>query len=195
MPFIAQYAELNPDKTIGDTVGEANKGANAPNVYTTAPFNTPEFAAAFAEKGYTDLNPSDKLIYAQDQYLKFSKTGGNNTGLELDLNSYVSKTIDATISFDFCMMLQGSDTVDEGPVSVLIIGDGTFADGSKRVDFVSAQQKGEIFWNKAEAKMLGITPNTKIQFLMGRVIQEDGSYNWHVSGAGRFFLDNIVISK
>ena len=194
-PFIAQYAELNPDKTIGDTVGEANKGANAPNVYTTAPFNTPEFAAAFAEKGYTDLNPSDKLIYAQDQYLKFSKTGGNNTGLELDLNSYVSKTIDATISFDFCMMLQGSDTVDEGPVSVLIIGDGTFADGSKRVDFVSAQQKGEIFWNKAEAKMLGITPNTKIQFLMGRVIQEDGSYNWHVSGAGRFFLDNIVISK
>ena len=194
-PFIAQYAELNPDKTIGDTVGEANKGANAPNVYTTAPFNTEEFAAAFAEKGYTDLNPSDKLIYAQDQYLKFSKTGGNNTGLELDLNSYVSKTIDATISFDFCMMLQGSDTVDEGPVSVLIIGDGTFADGSKRVDFVSAQQKGEIFWNKAEAKMLGITPNTKIQFLMGRVIQEDGSYNWHVSGAGRFFLDNIVISK
>lgn len=194
-PFIAQYAELNPDKTIGDTVGEANKGANAPNVYTTPPFNTAEFAAAFAEKGYVDLNPSDKLVYAQDQYLKFSKTGGNNTGLELDLNSYVSKTIDATISFDFCMMLQGSDTVDEGPVTVLIIGDGTFADGSKRVDFVSAQQTGEFFWNKAEAKMLGITPNTKIQFLMGRVIQEDGSYNWHVSGAGRFFLDNIVISK
>ena len=93
------------------------------------------------------------------------------------------------------MMLQGSDTVDEGPVTVLIIGDGTFADGSKRADFVSAQQTGEFFWNKAEATMLGVTSNTKIQFLMGRVIQEDGSYNWHVSGAGRFFLDNILIVK
>ena len=194
-PFIAQYAELNSGKKIGDTVGEANKSANAPNVYTTAPFNTEEFAAAFAEKGYVDLNPSDKLVYAQDQYLKFSKTKGFNTGIELNLGKYVEGTQSVDLSFDYAMMLQGSDTVDEGPVTVLIIGDGTFADGSKRADFVSAQQTGEFFWNKAEAKMLGITPNTKIQFLMGRVIQEDGSYNWHVSGAGRFFLDNILIVK
>ena len=194
-PFIAQYAELNSGKKIGDTVGEANKSANAPNVYTTAPFNTEEFAAAFAEKGYVDLNPSDKLVYAQDQYLKFSKTKGFNTGIELNLGKYVEGTQSVDLSFDYAMMLQGSDAVDEGPVTVLIIGDGTFADGSKRADFVSAQQTGEFFWNKAEATMLGVTSNTKIQFLMGRVIQEDGSYNWHVSGAGRFFLDNILIVK
>ena len=93
------------------------------------------------------------------------------------------------------MMIQGDGTVDAGPVTVVIIGDGTFEDGTKRADFTSTQETGQLFWNKAEAKMLGITPNTKLQFLMGRVIQEDGSYNWHVSGAGRFFLDNIIISK
>ena len=93
------------------------------------------------------------------------------------------------------MMIQGDGTVDAGPVTVLIIGDGTFADGKKRADFTSVQETGDLLWNKAEAKMIGITPNTKLQFLMGRVIQENGSYDWHVSGAGRFFLDNIVISK
>ena len=194
-PFNAQYAELNPGKTIGDTIGAKDKSANAPNAYTTSPFNTAEFAAAFAERGYVDLNPGDKLIYIQDQYLKFSRTKGFNTGLELSLDGYVSKTIDATISFDFSMMIQGDGTVDAGPVTVLIIGDGTFADGKKRADFTSVQETGELSWNKAEAKMIGITPNTKLQFLMGRVIKEDGSYDWHVSGAGRFFLDNIVISK
>ena len=192
-PFNAQYADLNSGKKVGDTVGEANKSANAPNVYTTAPFNTEEFAAAFAEKGYVDLNPSEKLVYAQDQYLKFSKTGGHNTGIELNLGKYVEGTQAVDLSFDYAMMLQGSDAVDEGPVTVLIIGDGTFADGSKRVDFVSAQQTGQFFWNKAKATMLGVTSNTKIQFLMGRVIQEDGSYKWDVSGAGRFFLDNILV--
>lgn len=193
-PFNQQYAET-AGKKIGDTVGSNNTDNNAPNAYTTAPFNTPEFAAAFAGRGYVDLNPGDKLIYPQDAYLKFSRTGGNNTGIELDLSQYVSKTIDAAISFDFCMMIQGDGTVDAGPVTVVIIGDGTFEDGTKRADFTSTQETGQLFWNKAEAKMLGITPNTKLQFLMGRVIQEDGSYNWHVSGAGRFFLDNIVISK
>ena len=192
-PFNAQYADLNPGNKVGDTVGEANKDANAPNVYTTAPFNTEEFAAAFAEKGYVDLNPSENLIYAQDQYLKFSRTKGHNTGIELNLGKYVEGTQSVDLSFDYAMMLQGSDAVDEGPVTVLIIGDGTFADGSKRVDFVSAQQTGQFFWNKAKATMLGVTSNTKIQFLMGRVIQEDGSYKWNVSGAGRFFLDNILV--
>ena len=192
-PFNAQYADLNSGKKIGDTVGEANKDANAPNVYTTAPFNTEEFAAAFAEKGYVDLNPSENLIYAQDQYLKFSRTKGHNTGIELNLGKYVEGTQSVDLSFDYAMMLQGSDAVDEGPVTVLIIGDGTFADGSKRVDFVSAQQTGQFFWNKAKATMLGVTSNTKIRFLMGRVIQEDGSYKWNVSGAGRFFLDNILV--
>ena len=192
-PFNAQYADLNSGKKVGDTVGEANKDANAPNVYTTAPFNTEEFAAAFAEKGYVDLNPSENLIYAQDQYLKFSRTKGHNTGIELNLGKYVEGTQSVDLSFDYAMMLQGSDAVDEGPVTVLIIGDGTFADGSKRVDFVSAQQTGQFFWNKAKATMLGVTSNTKIRFLMGRVIQEDGSYKWNVSGAGRFFLDNILV--
>ena len=194
VPFNQQYAET-AGKKIGDTVGSNNTDNNAPNAYTTAPFNTSEFAAAFAGRGYVDLNPGDKLIYPQDAYLKFSKTGSYNTGIELDLSQYVSKTIDAAICFDFCMMIQGSGKVDAGPVTVVIIGDGTFEDGTKRADFTSTQETGQLFWNKAEAKMLGITPNTKLHFLMGRVIQEDGSYNWHVSGAGRFFLDNIVISK
>ncbi|MGM9790894.1 MAG: BACON domain-containing protein [Candidatus Cryptobacteroides sp.] len=193
-PFNAQYADT-AGKKIGDTVGSNGSDANAPNVYTTAPFNTPEFAAAFADKGYVDLYPATQVVYAQDEYLKFGKTGSNNnTGLELNLGKYIEGTQNVDLSFDFCMMVQGSGTVDAGPVTVLIIGDGTFANGSKRADFTSTQEATQYFWNKAKATLLGVTSGTKLHILNGRVIQEDGTYNFtSTSGAGRFFLDNILV--
>lgn len=191
-PFNAQYYELNKEK-VGDTVGSNNTDNKAPNIYTYAPFNEAAFAAAFAERGYVDLYPANEVVYAQDQYLKFGKTGSNNnTGLELSLEKYITGTQTVDLSFDFAMMIQGSGKVDAGPVTVMIVGDGTFADGSKRADFTSTQETSQLFWNKAKATIIGLTSNTKLHFLNGRVIQEDGSYNFvSTSGAGRFFLDNI----
>lgn len=194
-PFIAQYNAANPDTPIGATV--EGRGENAPNAYTTAPFNTADFAAAFAGKGYVDPNDSDRLIYPQDEYLKFSRTKGYNTGLQLSLEKYLTATSDITVAFDFCMMCQGDGTVDEGPVVVQIVGDGTFADGKKVSEgFVSTQEKGKYLWNHAlTSTITGATSNTKLVFLMGRALKEDGTYDWHVAGAGRFFLDNIRIEK
>ena len=137
-PFNALYADLNPGKKIGDTVGSDGSDSNAPNAYTTAPFNTEEFAAAFAEKGYVDLYPGNKVIYPQDEYLKFCKTKAKgNTGLELNLGKYIEGTQNLDLSFDFCMMVQGDGTVDGGTMTVVIVGDGTFADGKKRADFTT----------------------------------------------------------
>lgn len=194
-PFNAQYADLNPGKKVGDTVGSDGSDSNAPNAYTTAPFNTEEFAAAFAEKGYVDLYPDNKVIYPQDEYLKFCKTKANgNTGLELNLGKYIEGTQNLDLSFDFCMMVQGSGTVDGGTMTVVIVGDGTFADGKKRADFTTVQETGHYLWNKAKATILGATSNTKLDFVNGNVIKDDGTYDFTTNfGAGRFFLDNILV--
>lgn len=190
-PFIATYNSANKNQ-VGDTVG--GNGTEAPNVYTAAPFNTEEFAEAFAAHGYTDLNPGSKLVYAQDQYLKFSRTGGYNTALQLSLANYVTGTMDLALSFNYAMMIQGDGTVDAGPIVVMIDGDGKFANGTKRSkQFTSAQKTKELFWNSASDTITGASANTKLIFINGRVLKEDGTYNWSVSGAGRFFLDNIKI--
>lgn len=192
-PFIAAYNAANATP-IGDTVGDKDINANAPNAYTTAPFNTTEFAEAFASHGYTDLNPDEKLIYPQDQYLKFSRTGGHNTALQLSLANYVTGTMDLVVMFDYAMMVQGSGTVDSGPIVVMIDGDGKFANGTKRSSqFTSAQKTGEFLWNSASDTITGASANTKLIFINGRVSNAVGTYNWSVSGAGRFFLDNIKI--
>ena len=194
-PFNAQYADLNSGKKVGDTVGSDGSDSNAPNAYTTAPFNTEEFAAAFAEKGYVDLYPGNKVIYPQDEYLKFCKTKAKgNTGLELNLGKYIEGTQNLDLSFDFCMMVQGSGTVDGGTMTVVIVGDGTFADGKKRADFTTVQETGHYLWNKAKATILGATSNTRLDFVNGNVIKDDGTYDFTTNfGAGRFFLDNILV--
>ena len=85
--------------------------------------------------------------------------------------------------------------ISEIPAEELVLDDIVIFRGGDQICADAIVLEGSVLVNEAEAKMIGITPNTKLQFLMGRVIQENGSYDWHVSGAGRFFLDNIVISK
>jgi len=192
-PIVEAYnaASTNP---VGKTVEDSNSSANAPNIWSTASLKE-AFEPLFTAKGYTDLNPTEMLIYLQDQYLKFSKTGGHNTALQLSLEQYLTGTSDIAVTFDYCMMCQGSGTVDAGPIGIYIIGDGTFENGTKLSDPQnSAQEKSQYLWNTTpELKIIGATANTKLVFLNQRVLKEDGSFNWAVSGAGRFFLDNIEI--
>lgn len=195
-PFIASYNAANATKPVGKTVEDSNSSANAPNIYKEAPFTSNEFKAAFAEKGYTDLNPSEQLIYVQDQYLKFSRTQGHNTALKLSLANYLNGTENLSLSFDFCMMCQGSGIVDAGPVVVIIDGDGTFGNGTKvSEEFVSKQEESQYLWNNASTTIAGATAGTNLIFVNGRVLNGDGTFNWSVSGAGRFFLDNILITR
>ena len=198
-PIVSAYNAAVPDKPIGDTIGDKNKGAEAPNVYNAALKEA--FFKLFDEKGYEDMYPSEEVIYLQPGYLKFGRTGGHNTSLRLPkLNLDAASDID--IEFDFAAMAQGSGTIDDTKLVVVVEGDGEFANGTKYSDRITQNQgKDELFWTHAKTTVKGATANTRLVIVMYRVLEGyettayTGNYKYNVSGAGRFFLDNIKISK
>lgn len=198
-PIVSTYNAAVPDKPIGDTIGDKNKGAEAPNVYNAALKEA--FFKLFDEKGYEDMYPSEEVIYLQPGYLKFGRTGGHNTSLRLPkLNLDAASDID--IEFDFAAMAQGSGTIDDTKLVVVVEGDGEFANGTKYSDLITQNQgKDELFWTHAKTTVKGATANTRLVIVMYRVLEGyetaayTGNYKYNVSGAGRFFLDNIKISK
>lgn len=198
-PIVSAYNAAVPDKPIGDTIGEKNKGAEAPNVYNAALKEA--FFKLFDEKGYEDMYPSEEVIYLQPGYLKFGRTGGHNTSLRLPkLNLDAASDID--IEFDFAAMAQGSGTIDDTKLVVVVEGDGEFANGTKYSDLITQNQgKDELFWTHAKTTVKGATADTRLVIVMYRVLEGyetaayTGNYKYNVSGAGRFFLDNIKITK
>ncbi len=183
--------------TAGDTIGSGGSSSDAPNVYTASGYGE-AFLKAFAAMGYVDLCPGEKVLYAQDAYLKFGRTNGHNNALEI--NVPFMKTTDATIDFDFAAMVQGSGKVDDSDLTLVIVGEGTFENGTKYSDELKiVQENGAYDWTHASAKILGANENTKIRIVMTRILGKssdgtfDGTYNYNVSGAGRWFLDNLVI--
>lgn len=198
-PIVSAYNAAVPDKPIGDTVGDKNKDAEAPNVYNAALKEA--FFKLFDEKGYEDMCPSEEVIYLQPGYLKFGRTKGHNTSLRLPkLNLDAASDID--IEFDFAAMAQGSGTIDDTKLVVVVEGDGEFANGTKYSDLITQNQgKDELFWTHAKTTVKGATANTRLVIVMYRVLEGyetaayTGKYNYKVSGAGRFFLDNIKITK
>lgn len=198
-PIVSAYNAAVPDKPIGDTIGEKNKGAEAPNVYNAALKET--FFKLFNEKGYEDMCPSEEVIYLQPGYLKFGRTGGHNTSIRLPkLNLDTASDID--VEFDFAAMAQGSGTIDDTKLVVVVEGDGEFANGTKYSDLITQNQgKDELFWTHAKTTVKGATANTRLVIVMYRVLEGyetaayTGNYKYNVSGAGRFFLDNIKITK
>ena len=121
---------------VGDTIGN-KKDDSAINIYGDAvkAFTLP----AFANAGYEDMNPSLELIYLQDKYLKFNKTGGKNTSIRLPKLPLTSAT-DVTVEFDHAAMVQGSGKVDDSGVVVVIEGDGQFENGTKYSDVLKVDQ-------------------------------------------------------
>lgn len=198
-PIVSAYNAAVTDKPIGDTVGDKNKDAEAPNVYNAALKEA--FFKLFDEKGYEDMCPSEEVIYLQPGYLKFGRTKGHNTSLRLPkLNLDAASDID--IEFDFAAMAQGSGTIDDTKLVVVVEGDGEFANGTKYSDLITQNQgKDELFWTHAKTTVKGATANTRLVIVMYRVLEGyetaayTGNYKYNVSGAGRFFLDNIKITK
>ena len=159
------------------------------------------FFKLFDEKGYEDMCPSEKVMYLQPGYLKFGRTKGHNTSLRLPkLN--LDAASDINVEFDFAAMVQGDGTVDDVKLVVVVEGDGEFANGTKYSDLITqSQASGDIFWTHAKTTVKGATANTRLVIVMYRVLEGyetaayTGNYKYNVSGAGRFFLDNIKISK
>lgn len=199
-PVLDYYSTATGNK-IGDTIGK-NKDDNAVNIYGNDLKSVAPDALKLA--GYEDMNPGLELIYLQDKYLKFSKTGGKNTSIRLP-NLAVTSATDITMDFDHAAMVQGSGTVDDSKVVIVIEGDGEFENGTKCSDILEIDQpKGKYNWSHSSVKIKGVNANTRLVVVMYRVVMAKdesgvykytGKYNYKVSGAGRIFLDNIKITK
>lgn len=205
-PMVSAWNDANSGKKkkIGDTVGSSGKDAEAPNVYSDASIKA-SFAAAFKAQGYEDLNPSEKLIYLQDQYLKLGRTKGFNNALRLPKVNALTSPSDVFVEFDHATMCQGDGTCDDAKIVVVIEGDGEFENGTKCSDILPViQEKGTYRWTHSGTLVKGMTSETRLVVVMYRVVMSKDSegvykfndkYNFKVSGAGRIFLDNIKITK
>lgn len=205
-PMVSAWNDANSGKKkkIGDTVGSSGKDAEAPNVYSDATIKA-SFAAAFKAQGYEDLNPSEKLIYLQDQYLKLGRTKGFNNALRLPKVNALTSPSDVFVEFDHATMCQGDGTCDDAKIVVVIEGDGEFENGTKCSDILPViQEKGTYRWTHSGTLVKGMTSETRLVVVMYRVVMSkdsegvykfNGKYNFGVSGAGRIFLDNIKITK
>lgn len=190
---------------IGDTIGN-KKDDSALGFHK----ELKDFAPAYLSlAGYEDLLPSAQLLYAQDKYIKFSRTKGNNTAIRLPSLAVTSAT-DVTMEFDHAGMVQGDGAIDDSKMVIVIEGDGEFENGTKCSEILAIDQpKGTYQWTHSSVKIKGVTSNTRLVAVMYRVVlskDDAGNYtkfagvdsknwNWKVSGAGRIFIDNIKITK
>ena len=200
-PMIAEYNEANPKNHVGNAVTghpddfKAASGANAPNIYTTEPFKS-KFPTAIKAAGYEDLNSGGKVVYPQDTYLKLGKTSVH-TALKLPAVASLSSSTDVVLEFDWCAHVQGSGKIDPVTLTVVIVGNGSFENGTKYSEALSnTQNQGEMFWTHAAVKANGIDQDTRFILVYTNVLNKDtGAYNFKVSGAHRWHIDNIRISK
>lgn len=203
-PMVSAWNDANSGKKIGDTVGSSGKDTEAPNVYSDDAIKA-SFAAAFKAQGYEDLQPSEKVIYLQDQYLKLGKTKGHNNAIRLPAVTALTSPSDVFVEFDHATMCQGDGTCDDAKIVVVIEGDGEFENGTKCSDILPViQEKGTYRWTHSGTLVKGMTSETRLVVVMYRVVMSKDSngvykfndkYNFRVSGAGRIFLDNIKITK
>lgn len=203
-PMVSAWNDANSGKKIGDTVGSSGKDAEAPNVYSDATIKA-SFAAAFKAQGYEDLQPSKKVIYLQDQYLKLGRTGGNNNAIRLPAVTALTSPSDVFVEFDHATMCQSDGVCDDAKIVVVIEGAGEFENGTKCSDILPViQEKGTYRWTHSGTLVKGMTSETRLVVVMYRVVMSKDSegvykfnneYNFGVGGAGRIFLDNIKITK
>lgn len=204
-PMVSAWNDANSGKKIGDTVGSSGKDSEAPNVYSDDAIKA-SFAAAFKAQGYEDLQPSEKVIYLQDQYLKLGKTKGHNNAIRLPKVNALASPSDVFVEFDHATMCQGDGTCDDAKIVVVIEGDGEFENGTKCSDILPViQEKGTYRWTHSGTLVKGMTSETRLVVVMYRVVMSkdsegvykfnNGKYNFKVGGAGRIFLDNIKITK
>jgi hypothetical protein len=196
-----------------DSVGENDHSGKAPNVYTQKSHlaydgvgyadggagveGYPSFLEAFAERGYTDLNPAGQVMYTQKYYMKFGKTNVH-TGITLPSNEFMGdKPVDVEVSFNWCahMISKEPYTFDKVQMVIEITGPGTCADSNSKVSnaYDTHQQNGLMEWQDFSVRVNGVTKDTKITIrpLNWDKIDKDGA-DYKVQ---RYHLDNILIQS
>ena len=178
-----------------DTVGNKNLGAKAPNLYSTEALN--EIFVPLRDKmGYVIPGKADganNVVYVQECYLKMGKTKSSSQ-TSLTLPSINAGGKDYVLSMDWARMVQGDGTIDNYTLTWVIVGNGTFENGTKYSDpFETPQGLGEIFWTKISAVVKGADADTRITVVATDLLnKETGAINYKASGGRRMFIDNIV---
>ena len=178
-----------------DTVGSKNLGANAPNLYSTEALND-IFVPLRDKIGYVIPGKADganNVVYVQECYLKMGKTKSSSQ-TSLTLPSINAGGKDYVLSMDWARMVQGGGTIDNYTLTWVIVGNGTFENGTKYSDpFETPQGLGEIFWTKISAVVKGADADTRITVVATDLLnKETGAINYKASGGRRMFIDNIV---
>ena len=161
---------------------------------STAPFD--QIPGLLKDKGYEDMNAGKKAIYPQKSYLKFGRSSVQ-TALKLPALKDLAESSDAVVEFDWCAHISSKGDIDDVKLAVGIIGNGTFADGNKySKDLVTAQKKGQMFWNHVKLLVKGIDKDTRLVIFYSPCLNKNtGAYNFAVKKAHRYHIDNIKISK
>ena len=178
-----------------DTVGSKNIGAKAPNLYSSEALSG-IFVPLRDKMGYVipgKANGANDVVYVQECYLKMGKTKSSSQ-TSLTLPSINAGGKDYVLSMDWARMVQGDGTIDNYTLTWVIVGNGTFENGTKYSDpFETPQGLGEIFWTKISAVVKGADADTRITVVATALLnKETGAINYKASGGKRMFIDNIV---
>ena len=178
-----------------DTVGSKNIGAKAPNLYSSEALSG-IFVPLRDKMGYVipgKANGANDVVYVQECYLKMGKTKSSSQ-TSLTLPSINAGGKDYVLSMDWARMVQGDGTIDNYALTWVIVGNGTFENGTKYSDpFETPQGLGEIFWTKISAVVKGADADTRITVVATDLLnKETGAINYKASGGRRMFIDNIV---
>lgn len=189
-PFIEEAnAKLPAKNKITDCVSLVTAATDGcANIYSTLVSNGILVLDELRSRGYTDLNPSSKTIYLQDQYFKFGATG-KVSGLTLP-NFKIEGSMDLFLTFKWCSHMPKSTTPDatqlvveiaEGPGAIV-----TSSGQAQMSDLINHTQKqGEMFWNDAMVKIVGATAETRLSIHpYGEVTS---------STIFRYYLDDIQV--
>ncbi|MBR0322843.1 MAG: hypothetical protein IIX08_10680, partial [Bacteroidales bacterium] len=206
-------AEIAAAAGAGDSVGEDNASAKAPNVWKMD--NSADFFAAFNERGYQYLystvgmteyaagpaqepNPEvgkEGSLYVQTNYLKFGQSSYNGA-IVLPALAAIEGTADVVIEFDWCWQVTGKNKADIMTMSVDATA-GTFeataAATSANIESAQSLVDGEshLAWQHATVVLNGATAET---ILTIRPTYADPSVQNPERSQNRWFLDNIKVS-
>lgn len=189
--FSWMKAYIPAEVKVGDSIKENNARAEAPNVRSNGSLSN--LLDAFLAKGYEDLNPSSKTLYAQAYYWKMGKTSkateNNNNGLRLPPMEFKgSELINVYIEFDWAAHMTTSGNIDKVQVVAELEGKGSFDNGTNVSDpFVTTQEKGHIEWQHAKVLAKGVNNQT-------RIVLRPAEYSSITPDQQRWHVDNIKVS-
>ena len=203
-PYI-QYYEEQAGKKLGRSVEDNDPSGNAPNVYTTESLSG--MVNKFFELGYVDLNPEPHVLYPQNNYWKFGKTG-NNTGIMLPPLDGMDTPSDVILTFNWSchrrVLNAGKENekYETDPVNIVVevvkdVVMGTASEGEPMVtsstvvytseEFVSEQTPYTMEWQSVSIRLDGISKDTRIQIRPSNMSPDSKAVN-------RWYIDNIKIS-